>query len=44
MVLGDKHLRPGIPASEDGWRARALAAALLLTCAAGVTALVSLGG
>ena len=44
MVGGDKPLPPGTPASADGPRARALALALLLGCAAGVAWVVSLGG
>ena len=44
MIVGDKHLPAGVPAAADHWRVRAVAAALLAVCAAGVTWLVSLGG
>jgi len=44
MILGDKLLPPGVPASADHWRVRALAALLLGLCAGGVAWLVSLGG
>jgi len=44
MLHGDKPLAPHVPASDDGTRARALAAVLLVVCAAGVTWLISLGG
>ena len=44
MVLGDKPLPPGVPASVDRWSTRGLAALLLTLCAAGVAWLVSLGG
>ena len=44
MLHGDKPLAPHVPASDDGMRARALAAVLLVVCAAGVTWLISLGG
>jgi hypothetical protein len=44
MIVGDKHLPPGVPPSADHWRVRGAAAALLVACAAGVAWLVSLGG
>ena len=44
MIIGDKHLPPGVPASLDEWTTRGLAAALLTLCAAGVAWVVSLGG
>lgn len=44
MIVGDKPLPPGVPASADRWTTRGLAAALLTLCAAGVAWLVSLGG
>lgn len=44
MVLGDKQLPPGVPASADGLRARVLAAVLLLAAGLGVRWLVGLGG
>jgi cytochrome b len=44
MIVGDKALPHGVPASADHWRVRAVAAALLAVCAAGVGWLVSLGG
>lgn len=43
MLHGDKTLPVGVPASADGLGPRALAAALLAGCAAGVTWLISLG-
>lgn len=42
MLGGDKLLPPGVPASGDGWRERALAVVLAALCAAGVTWVVSL--
>jgi len=44
MILGDKALPPGTPASRDGAGNRLLAVALLAACAAAVTWLVRLGG
>ena len=44
MVLGDKALPAGTPASADGWPQRLLALGLLAACAAGVSWLVGLGG
>ena len=44
MLHGDKALAAHVPASDDGMRARAVAAILLLVCAGGVTWLISLGG
>jgi len=44
MILGDKHLPPGVPASADHATTRSLAALTLTLCAAGVAWLVSLGG
>jgi cytochrome b len=44
MLVGDKPLPAGTPASADGWPQRVLALALLLLCAGGVTWLVRLGG
>jgi cytochrome b len=44
MIVGDKPLPPGVPASADHWTARGLAALLLTLCGAGVAWLVSLGG
>lgn len=44
MIVGDKPLPVGVPASADHWTARGLAAALLTLCGAGVAWLVSLGG
>jgi cytochrome b len=43
MLVGDKVVRPGVPASADHWPARALAAVVLTLCAVGVGWLVSLG-
>ena len=43
MLHGDKPLAPHVPASDDGMRARTVAAILLVFCAAGVTWLISLG-
>ncbi|HUG26129.1 cytochrome b/b6 domain-containing protein [Piscinibacter sp.] len=44
MIVGDKTLPAGVPASADGWSARGLAALLLALCGAGAAWLVSLGG
>ena len=44
MLTGDKPLSADVPASVDNLCSRALAAALLLVCAAGVAWVVSLGG
>lgn len=44
MIVGDKPLPPGVPASEDHWRARGLALLVVTLCAVGVAWLVSLGG
>ena len=44
MIVGDKPMPAGVPASADHWTARGLAAALLTLCGAGVAWLVSLGG
>jgi cytochrome b len=44
MVLGDKPLPPGVPASADSLRTRVLAAVVLLAAAMGVRWLVGLGG
>jgi cytochrome b len=44
MIIGDKQLPAGVPAAADHWRVRAVAAALLAACGAGVAWLVSLGG
>lgn len=44
MLGGDKALPSSVPASRDGVRERALAAALVVACGFGVAALVSLGG
>jgi len=43
MILGDKALPAGTPASRDGVAQRSLAAVVLLACAAGVIWLVRLG-
>jgi cytochrome b len=43
MLVGDKLLPPGVPASTDSLATRSLAALLLAACAAGVGWLVSLG-
>ena len=43
MIVGDKPLPAGVPASADHWTARGLAAALLTLCGVGVAWLVSLG-
>jgi cytochrome b len=43
MLSGDKHLPEPVPASRDGLPHRALAAALLAACAAGVAWLVQAG-
>jgi cytochrome b len=44
MIVGDKPLPPGVPASADHWGVRGLALALVALCGAGVAWLVSLGG
>jgi cytochrome b len=44
MILGDKPLPRGVPASADHWGVRGLALALVALCGAGVAWLVSLGG
>ena len=44
MISGDKLLGPGVPASADNGRTRALALVLLALCAALVAWIVSLGG
>jgi cytochrome b len=44
MVIGDKPLPPGVPASADHWASRSAAVLLLTLCAAGVGWVVSLGG
>lgn len=44
MVLGDKPLPAGTPASADHWTARSLALVVMALCAAGVAWVVSLGG
>ncbi len=44
MVVGDKPLPAGTPASADGWPQRLLALALLAVCAGAVTWVVRLGG
>jgi len=44
MIVGDKPLPPGVPASADHWRVRGLALLVLTLCGAGVAWLVSLGG
>ena len=44
MLIGDKLLPPGVPASIDSHATRALAVVLLTACAAVVAYLVSLGG
>jgi cytochrome b len=44
MIVGDKPLPPGVPASADHWRARGLALLVVTLCAVGVAWLVSLGG
>lgn len=43
MIIGDKPLPDGVPASADGLVPRSLAAVLLAACAGGVAWLVSLG-
>lgn len=43
MLHGDKALSEPVPASADGTRARLLALLIVLLCALGVSALVSLG-
>lgn len=42
MLVGDKPLPPGTPASEDGWRQRGLALVLLALCAAATAAVVQM--
>lgn len=44
MLHGDKQLAADAPSSRDDWRARALAAALLVLCSGAIAWLVSLGG
>jgi cytochrome b len=44
MLSGDKTLPASVPPARDGTPQRLLALAVLLACAAGVAALVSLGG
>lgn len=44
MVLGDKPLPAGTPASADHWTVRGLALVVMVLCAVGVAWLVSLGG
>jgi cytochrome b len=44
MIVGDKPLPPGVPASADRAATRGLAALTLTLCAAGVAWVVSLGG
>lgn len=44
MLVGDKWLPAGAPASTDSLATRVLALLLVLSCAAGVAALVALGG
>jgi cytochrome b len=44
MVLGDKDLPSGTPASADHWGVRGLALLVVTLCGAGVAWLVSLGG
>lgn len=44
MLLGDKPLPAGTPASADHWTARGLALVVMALCAAGVAWVVSLGG
>jgi cytochrome b len=43
MIVGDKHLPIGVPASRDSWAVRGLALLVVALCGAGVTWLVSLG-
>jgi cytochrome b len=44
MVVGDKQLPAGVPASADHWRVRGLALLVLTLCAGGVACLIGLGG
>jgi cytochrome b len=44
MLVGDRLLPPGTPASEDGWRQRLLALVLALASAAGVAWVLRIGG
>jgi cytochrome b len=44
MLVGDKPLPPGTPASADRWRHRMMALVLLAACAGVVTWVVRLGG
>jgi cytochrome b len=44
MIVGDKPLPPGVPASADHWRARGLALLVVTLFAVGVAWLVSLEG
>ena len=44
MIVGDKPLPGGVPASADHWRVRGLALLVLTLCGVGVAWLVSLGG
>jgi cytochrome b len=44
MIVGDKQLPPGVPASTDTLATRGLAVLLVAACATGVGWLVSLGG
>jgi len=44
MIVGDKPLPAGVPASADHWRVRGLALLVVTLCGAGVAWLVSLGG
>ena len=42
MIVGDKPLPPGTPASADSWATRGLALVLAALCAGGVAWVVSL--
>jgi len=44
MIVGDKPLPPGVPASVDHWGVRGLALLVVTLCGVGVAWLVSLGG
>jgi cytochrome b len=44
MLVGDKALPSGVPATADHWRVRGLALLLVTLCGLGVAWLVSLGG
>ena len=44
MIVGDKELPVGVPASADHWGVRGLALLVVTLCGAGVAWLVSLGG